>query len=406
MEADTKPQRRRGIYGATLLAVVAAAGATAFVFFGRDAKAGDPPAAPVATPVSVALVQPRELTPWDDFSGRLQAVDRVEIRSRVAGTVLATHFREGALVKKGDLLVSIDPDPYQAEVQRALAQVSAAEARVAFTHTELERGQKLVTTRVVSQSEVDQRTNAYNEAEANLKAAQAALRSAQLNLGYTQVRAPVSGRVGRIEITTGNLVAAGPTAPVLTTLVSVDPIYVAFDADEGAVSRALASVGGDRTQITRIPVDITTATAPGRTWHGHLQFVDNQVEPGSGTLRVRAVFANADGALTPGQFARVRLGRAKAEEAIAISERAIGTDQDKKYVMVVSADNKATYRQIEIGRSLDGLRVVTAGLKSGDRIVVNGLQHVRPGSLLAPELVSMNGRSTAQTDTAAEVTAR
>jgi multidrug efflux system membrane fusion protein len=333
---------------------------------------------------------------WDEFSGRLEAVERVEVRSRVAGAVQAVHFREGALVKQNDLLVTIDPAPYAAEVARAEAQVVAAQARVLLTKNEMERGQQLSDTRTISVRDLDQRMNAHREAEANVKAAQAALQSAKLNLDYTQVRAPVSGRVGKLEITTGNLVAAGPGAPVLTTLVSVNPIYASFNADEQIVSRALQSLGDNARgydQIERIPVEMSTVTSNGTSFKGKMQLIDNQFDARTGTVRVRAVFDNADGRLIPGQFARLRMGQAKSEPALAVSERAIGTDQDKKYVLVVDADNKAIYREVTLGPSVEGLRVVTQGLTSGERIVVNGLQRVRPGAVIEPQLVSMDARS-------------
>ncbi len=385
----SKGGRRRVIIvaSASVLALVSAWGF--FAFTGGGAKASDP--APVAAvPVSVASVQPKETTAWDDFSGRLEAIERVEVRSRVSGAVLAAHFREGALVKAGDLLVSIDPDPYAAEVARQKAAVSAARARVALTRSELERGKQLSGNSYLSKSDLDQRTNNYSEADASLEAASAALKAAQLNLDYTEVRAPVSGRVGRLEITTGNLVAAGPGSPVLTDLVSVDPIYVQFNADENVLASALETtpIGDDGIDLAQIPVEITTGT--GYQAQGRLHFVDNQVDPDSGTVRMRAIFDNPHGRLMAGQFARVRLGRAKAEDAIAISERAIGTDQNKKFVLVVGDDNKAVYREIQIGKAADGLRVVTTGLNPGERIVVNGLQHIRPGALVEPRPVSMD----------------
>ena len=202
-------------------------------------RAGEHPGSAAPDPVSVATVEQREIALWDEFSGRLEAVERVEVRSRVAGAVHAVHFREGALVKQGDLLITIDPAPYAAEVDRAQAQVQAAQARVLLTKGELERGEQLSGSRIISQKDLDQRLNANREAEANLAAARAALQANQLNLDYTHVRAPVTGRVGKLEITVGNLVAAGPGAPVLTTLVSVNPIYASFNADEQVVTRAL-----------------------------------------------------------------------------------------------------------------------------------------------------------------------
>ncbi len=396
-------QRHKRITTAAAFILATAGVSVFFALSGNGAEADSAAAAaPMATPVSVAVVQPRETTSWDEFSGRLEAVERVDVRSRVAGAVLAAHFREGALVRQGDRLITIDPAPYAAEVERQQAAVTAAEARVALMKNELDRGQRLVNTRVLSVSELDQRTNAFNEATANLRAAKAALQSAQLNMDYTEVRAPVSGRVGRLEVTVGNLVAAGPGSPVLTTLVSVDPIYVSFNADEEVAARALASVpavGDGHAELDRIPVEITTATKGAARTRGHLQFVDNQVESGSGTVRMRAVIDNPGGVLMAGQFARVRLGEAQAQQAIAVTERAIGTDQDKKFVMVVDADNKAAYREVRIGKTADGLRVVTDGLEAGERIIVNGLHRVRPGALIAPQQVSMDGHAIpAQTD--------
>jgi multidrug efflux system membrane fusion protein len=358
--------------------------------------------APAATPVSVAIVEHRQATLWDEFSGRLEAIERVEVRSRVAGAVQAVHFREGALVNQGDRLITIDPAPYAAEVDRADAQAVAAQARLALAKSELDRGQQLWDSRTVSQRDLDQRLNAHREAEANLRAAQAALQSARLNLSYTEVVAPVAGRVGRLEITAGNLVAAGPSAPVLTTLVSVSPIYASFNADEEVVMRALKSLGAGtkvaESRLDRIPMRMVTSTSDD-TFEGRLQLIDNQVDARSGTIRVRAVFDNKDGVLMPGQFARVRMGQAKTEPALMVSERAIGTDQNKRFVLVVSADNKAEYREVTLGALVDGLRVVTNGLTPGERIIVNGLQRIRPGALIAPEHVAMSTRPELQAAT-------
>jgi multidrug efflux system membrane fusion protein len=359
---------------------------------------------PAAVPVSVAVVEQRDVALWDEFSGRLEAVERVEVRSRVAGAIKAVHFREGALVKEGDQLITIDPEPYAAEVDRAKAQVLAAEARLALAQKEQDRARRLqqANSGAISESNVDQRVSAYREAEGNLRAAQAALQAAQLNLDYTEVRAPVAGRVGKLEITVGNLIAAGPGAPVLTTLVSVDPVYASFNADEEVVARALKALGSNaHMQVHRIPVQMVTATSNGTAFEGHLQLIDNQVDAKSGTVRVRAVFGNADGGLIPGQFARLRMGQPKTEPALMVNERAIGTDQNKKYVIVVGDDNKAAYREVALGVFVDGLRRVTNGLTAGERIVVNGLQRVRPGALLAPKLVAMTGSDQAKASPAA-----
>lgn len=389
---------RRGLWPAVtgVTAIVAIASA-ALGFHSLNAQANSPSAsAPQAVPVSVATVAASDINTWDEFSGRLEAVERVDVRSRVAGAVQAVHFREGALVKSGELLITIDPAPYAAEVDRAEAQVASAQARVAFTRSEQERARRLWAEQAIAQRELDERTNAGREAEASLRAAQASLQSARLNLGYTQVRAPVAGRIGKLEVTVGNLVAAGPGAPVLTTLVSVSPIYASFDADEQIVVRALRDLPGGssaRSTIEGIPVQMGTAGTDGTPYVGRLQLIDNQVDAKSGTVRVRAAFDNKDGALIPGQFARIRMGQAHSDMALLVNERAVGTDQNKKFVMVIGEDNKAEYREVALGAPVNGLRVVTKGLKPGERVVVNGLQHIRPGAIVTPQTVTMDAKS-------------
>jgi multidrug efflux system membrane fusion protein len=389
MSNPTSQPRKLVLATATVAALAALAAGT---LGWRASQARQAPAAPSATPVSVAVVEQAQVATWDEFSGRLEAVDRVDVRSRVAGAVQAVHFHEGALVHRGDLLVSIDPAPYAAEVDRANAQVVAAKARLAYAKSEGERARRLWEESAIAQRELDERVNGQLEAEANLRAAEAALQSARLNLSYTEVRAPVPGRVGRLEVTVGNLVAAGPGAPVLTTLVSVSPIYASFDADEQVVTAALEQLKGGadaRARLQRIPVEMGTAASEDTPYKGHLQLVDNQVNAKSGTVRVRAVFENSDGALMPGQFAKVRMGRATTQPALLINERAVGTDQSKKYVMVVGPDNKAAYREVSLGATVHGLRVVSTGLKEGERIVVSGLQRIRPGSLVLPQPMKM-----------------
>lgn len=361
------------------------------------ARAADAPAAPPPTPVSVAQVEQREAMIWNEYSGRLEAVERVEIRSRVAGALQAVHFREGALVKAGDLLITIDPAPYAAEVERLKAQAAAADARVALTKTDLDRARQLTNSPALSQRDLDQRLNASREAEANLAGARAALQGAQLNLDYTQIRAPVAGRIGRLEVTVGNLIAAGPGAAVLTSLVSVNPIYASFNVEEPLVAKALKTLGKEATaqmQVDGIPVRIETEADT--ELKGRLQLIDNQVDAASGTVRMRAVFDNEDGHLMPGQFVRLSMGEAKAKPALLVSERAVGTDQSKKFVLVVGDGNKADYREVTLGAISGGLRVVTSGLSAGERVVINGLQRVRPGAVVAPQLVSMDGSSSAQ----------
>jgi membrane fusion protein, multidrug efflux system len=387
---SSRPRWLAGGLAIAAIAVISGSIVTNKYFHAEQAAAG--PAAPEqAVAVTVAVVEPRQTSLWDEFSGRLEAINRVELRPRVAGAIQSTNFAEGGLVKAGDVLFKIDPAPYQAEVEKAQAQLEAAKARAVFTNGELERGQQLIGNHVVTQRDLDQRDNAYREAVANVKAAEATLQTAKLNLDYTEVRAPVDGRVGKIEVTAGNLVSAGTASPVLTSLVSVNPIYASFDADEDVVLHALRSVAepsGGRGRLDQIPVEMTTAD--GSTAKGHIQLIDNQVNGQSGTIRVRAVFSNDDGHLIPGQFARLRMGQPQKQTLVMVDERAIGTDQDKKFVMVVGADNRA----VTLGGAVDGLRVVTTGLSSGDRIVINGLQRVRPGALVKSEVAEMGARST------------
>jgi multidrug efflux system membrane fusion protein len=386
----TSKSKRWALVGAGM--GIAASFATAALYLDLPLNTVAVAAAPVqppAIPVTVATIQAREITTWEEFSGRLEAIDRVQIRSRVDGVIQSVNFREGALVKAGDLLFTIDPAPYQAAVAQAQGQVASARAKLSLARLQLERGQKLSETKAISQSDMDLRQNAVTEAEAGMMTAEAALKTVTLQLGYTEVRAPVAGRVGKVEITAGNLVAAGSTSLPLTTLVSVDPIYASFSVSEEIVTQALAGlppVSGATPAIEQIPVEIGTLADNDTPTRGRLQLVDNQVDPASGTIGVRAVFDNPGGRLIPGQFVRVRMGQPKAEPKILVSERAVGTDQDKKFVFVVDAQNKVVYRPIQLGAMAEGQRVVESGLEVGDRIVVNGLQRIRPGAIVAPEL--------------------
>jgi multidrug efflux system membrane fusion protein len=375
------------LWGAGISVAALIAGASLYLEAPRGAQAASAEAAaPTAVPVTVAAVQPKNVTTWQEFSGRLEAVDRVEVRPRVAGAILSVHFREGGLVKEGDLLVSIDPEPYKAAVAQAEGQMASAQARLDYAETELERGKTLASRNTISQSDLSQRQSSRAEAIANVQAARATLKSAQLNLDYTQIRAPISGRAGRIEVTVGNLVAAGSASAVLTTLVSSSPIYASFDAAEELVARTLAQVDvkDGVPAIGDVPVEASTlaSTTPVR---GKLQLIDNEVNAASGTIRVRAVFDNPGGRLIPGQFVRVRMGEPKAEDRLLVSEKAIGTDQDKKFVLVVEAGDKVGYRQVQLGSVIDGQRVVEKGLSAGDRVVVSGLQRIRPGAIVAPQ---------------------
>jgi len=382
---------RQRFLGSAIALGIGAAIAAPFVLSSHNAQGSGPTPAVQAVPVSVATVKSQDALAWNEFSGRLEAVERVELRSRVAGAVQEIHFREGALVRQGDLLVVIDPAPYRAAVDAAAARVASAQSQLAWARKEEARGHELIgmSAGAISQSSVDQRVNAAREADAGLRAAQADLQAAELNLGYTQIHAPVSGRVGKVEVTVGNLIAAGPASPVLTSLMSVDPIYASFDADEQTVTRALKALGASdvAAHVGQIPVDMVTAD--GTSIQGRLQLIDNQVDAQSGTVRLRAQFANPNGTLIPGQFARLRMGSAKSQPVVAIDERALGTDQDKRFVIVVGADNKASYREVALGGMNGNLRVITSGINPGERVVVEGLQRVRPGAEVAPTEVPM-----------------
>lgn len=389
MNIKTKPRFSRSTIAIAVGALVIA-GAATISLSGHAEKT--PPAAPPAATVTVANVLERSVTEWDDFSGRVEAIERVEVRPRISGTIDAVHFQDGQLVKKGDPLFTIDPRPYKAELARAEAARAGAVARLSLSKTELERTRKLLEERAVAQRELDTRENAFQEADANLKATDAAVQTARLNLQYTEITAPVAGRVSRAEITVGNLVATGPTAPTLTTVVSVSPMYVNFEIDEPTYIRYAATGAVGNSGVNRIPVSMGLTSEDGYPRQGHVKSFDNRLDNGSGTIRVRAVFDNENGTLTPGMFARVRTGDANAKNALLIDDKAVGTDQDKKYVMVVGADNKAVYRPVVLGPIVDGLRVVRSGLKKDERIVINGLQRIRPNDTVTPEAVAMDAR--------------
>jgi len=354
--------------------------------------AGGPPPAP---PVSVAVVVSRNVVEQQDFSGRIEAVESAQIRARVPGIIDAVQFKPGALVKKGDVLFQIDPRSYQAEVAKLEAAVASSKAKADLGRTELERSKRLMADNAIAQRDFDERAASARQLEAGAQADQAALAVARLNLEYSVVRAPFAGRIGKAEVTVGNLI---DSSVVLTSLVSISPVYVSFDGDE---STFLSIGGAAREGGKGVKVRTGLTNESGFPHEGRLDFVDNRVDPASGTVRMRAVLENKDGALIPGLFARVQVGAdIGAPAALLINDTAIGTDQNRKYVYVINAENKAEYRVVQLGPLVDGLRVARAGLKPGERIVVNGLQRVRPGSPVAPEVVAMNA------DTAASAPAR
>ena len=367
------------------LVVALAMGGVAAVMAGcSDAtgKAAEAQAAPAAAPVSAALVVQKQVAETQEFSGRLEAVEHVDIRPRVSGYITAVNFTPGAEVKKGQVLFVIDPRPYQAEAERAEAAAKSARAKAELARLELNRDERLLGDKAIAQREYDASASSQKQLDADARAAEAQAEAARLNLSYTRVTAPIDGRVSKAEITLGNLV---DTSAILTTVVSKDRIYASFDGDEETYLR----VSGEAHKGEAVPVHVGLADEDGFPHEGKLEFVDNQLDARTGSVRMRALFANRDRTMAPGLFARVQIGGGEKHDALLITDRAVGTDQSHKFVFVVGADGKAEYRTVELGPVADGLRVVRSGLKPGEKIVVNGLQRVRPGAPVAAQLVPM-----------------
>lgn len=378
--AHPAPRQRRlpGALFLLLLSASALAGCT---------STAAQPAEPPPPQVAVAEVAAREIAEWDEFTGRLEAVNAVSVRPRVSGYVAAVRFDEGSLVRRGDLLFQIDPRPFQTEVDRLAAELLRARATVQRASSELARADRLASENAISQEERDRRASFAAESAAQVSAVAAALRAAELNLEFTRVVAPIDGRVGRAIVTEGNLVSTGPgEATLLTTLVSLDPIYASFDTDEQTYLRqAGLTREGKRANARsgmRIRMGLAGETAFPR--EGEMNFLDNQVDSATGTIRGRAIFENDDRSLTPGLFVRLRVPGRGAYRGVLIDDKAVGTDLDKRFVYVVGADSTIAYRPVTLGPIVDGLRVVRSGLEDGDLVVVNGLQRVRPGVKVDP----------------------
>jgi RND family efflux transporter MFP subunit len=364
-----------------------------------------PPGMPTPAVTTSQPVQ-REIMEWDEYPARLEAVDMVEVRARATGYLESVHFKDGAVVNKGDLLFVIDPRPFQAELARQEAALVQAQTRLELASNDLVRAERLLKSRAISEEEADSRNKAKREAEAALQSAQAAVEAAKLNLEYTRITAPISGRISRKLITEGNLVNGNQgQSTLLTTIVSLDPIYAYFDADERSVLRyQQLSREGKIASLSagQVVCELELANEKGYPHKGVIDFVDNRVSPGTGTLRVRGVFPNPgpDFVLQPGYFARARVPGSGKYPALLIPDQAVGTDQGQKFVYVVNGENTAEYKLVQLGPVVDGLRVVREGLRPEDWVIVNGLMTVRPGAKVKPER-SANGPGGAATVAAA-----
>ncbi len=359
---------------------------------GQGGGQGGGPGAGGPPQVSVAPAVARKVQEIDEFTARLEAPDTVELRARVAGTLEGVHFKEGQTVSKGQLLFTLDARPSQAEVERAQSQVTAARSAVELTRSELARAEKLVAIQGVSAQEIDQLRAALRNAQAQQQAAQAALTQAQLSLNYTRITAPVAGRTSRANVTVGNLV--GVSEPVLTTVVSTDRMYAYFDASEALYLKyGRAAREGTRpgSREGASAVRLGLANEQGFPHEGRMDFVDNRLNPATGTIRGRAVFDNKDGVFTPGLFARVQIVGAGEYEAVLVADKAITTDQNRKLVLVVDEKNIVQPRPVEVGALIQGMRVVK-GVKAGERVIVDGLLRAFPGAPVTPEVLKVDAQ--------------
>lgn len=371
-----------------LFAVALLAGAVSLL----SACGSEPSTAPQmhAPQVSVAPVISQRITEWDEFTGRLEAPQTVELRPRVSGYIDMVAFEEGALVKAGDPLFFIDNQPFKAEVRRLEGELEQAQSQAELAKSEYARAQKLATQSAISEEILDNRRAQLQQANARIHSVAAALDVARLNRGYTRVEAPISGRVSRALITKGNYVNAGQS--LLTTIVSTDKVYAYFDADEQTYLHYLKlAKEGSRasTRDTEHPVFMGLASDSDHPHAGVVDFMDNQIDPTTGTIRARAVFNNDEGLFLPGLFARIKLTGSASYNGILIEDKAIGTNLSNKFVLVLDDTNQVQYRAVELGEKLQGLRIIKSGLTATDKIVVNGLQRVRPGSEVNPQLVNM-----------------
>ncbi|MBS0533663.1 MAG: efflux RND transporter periplasmic adaptor subunit [Proteobacteria bacterium] len=352
----------------------------------KQQQAGPPP-----TPVTVAPPVKRTVTDYDEYVGRFNAVNSVEVRARVSGYLDAVHFKDGQLVKDGDLLFTIDKRPFQNAVAQARATLAAAQSNLAFTEADYTRGQQLVKEKTITDQTFEQRSQAYRNARAAVSGAEAQVRTAELDLEFTELRAPIAGRIGDRRVTPGNLVTGGTSGntTLLATIVSTDPIYFEFTFDEASYLRYERNAGkGDdiASRGASVQVGLKLIDESDFVHNGRMDFVDNVIDRTSGTIRGRAVFANANGVFTPGMFGRVRVPATSPYQALLVPDTAIGSEQVRKYVLVVDAQNKTVQKYVTLGQLVDGkLRVIKEGLSPDDKVIVNGIARVRPGQPVNPQ---------------------
>jgi multidrug efflux system membrane fusion protein len=380
--------KKRGIIA--VAAILAGIGAAAYGLQVTVASKGPAKAASArpAVPVETVKMEKAPLRVWRSFPARLVAVDEVELRPQVSGRIVDVRFRDGQTVGKGDVLFVIDPRPFEAAMQQAKADLSAAKERRAFAERELARARKLIRTNAVAKRVVDERENEFANATSAVDSAAAQVLKAEIDLDHAYVKAPISGRVSRVEVTAGNLVQTGSDAPLLTSIVSDRGIYADFDVDENTYLRNVHSADTTSDGDRNIPVQLLIGSNGSEMYEGHIYAFDNRIDPATGTIRARALFSNADGTLLPGMFARLKMGSAEKRDAMLLTERAILTDQDRKYVYVVNKDSKATYREVQLGASADGKRIIEKGLEPGEQVIVGGLMVVRPNVPVAPKSAS------------------
>jgi len=387
LKAAPKTARKTALIALALVGAVAVGGYLVNIRLAESVVHAAPGPAPQTVPVTVMEVQTQPVRLWSEFTGRLAAIDQVELRPQVSGTIQEIRFEDGQSVEKGDVLVVIDPRPYAAAVAEARAELNAARHTVDLAKKQRVRAERLVEKGHVAQSVLDQRVSDHTVAISQVNSAKAKLEQAEIDLNYAYVKAPISGRLSRAEITVGNLVEAGPNAPVLTSIVSTDGIYAEFDVDERTYLRHMHGRAKAGEPAAELPVELTIDTGELHVYRGRIHSFDNQIDAATGTIRARAIFANEDGSLLPGIFAEVRLGGPEIEEVVLLGPGSIGTDQDRKFVYLVDENDQVAYREVSLGASVEGKRVITSGLEVGERVIIGGLMKVRPGMPVAPQML-------------------